>query len=81
MIDLDDSVGSVKYEGKSNTNTFTIPTETLRDYTTGNKIFQYRLTVESPYDKTNKMTVHPLKTQISLGIHPVWSGFRCALSG
>ena len=24
-------------------------------------------------DKTNKMTVHPAKTQISLGIRPVWS--------
>ena len=24
-------------------------------------------------DKTNKLTVHPAKTQISLGIHPVWS--------
>ena len=23
--------------------------------------------------KTNKMTVRPAKTQISLGIHPVWS--------
>ena len=28
---------------------------------------------EPPHDKTNKMTVHPAKTQISLGIHPVWS--------
>ena len=28
---------------------------------------------ELPHDKTNKMTVHPAKTQISLGIHPVWS--------
>ena len=25
------------------------------------------------HDKTNKMTVHQAKTQISLGIHPVWS--------
>ena len=25
------------------------------------------------HDKTNKMSVHPAKTQISLGIHPVWS--------
>ena len=24
-------------------------------------------------DKTNKMTVRPAKTQISLGMHPVWS--------
>ena len=28
---------------------------------------------EPPHDKTNKMTVHPAKTQISLGIRPVWS--------
>ena len=28
---------------------------------------------ELPRDKTNKMTVHPAKTQISLGIRPVWS--------
>ena len=25
------------------------------------------------HDKTNKMAVHPAKTQISLGIRPVWS--------
>ena len=28
---------------------------------------------EPPHDKTNKMTVCPVKTQISLGIRPVWS--------
>ena len=28
---------------------------------------------EPQHDKTNKMTVHPAKTQISLGIRPVWS--------
>ena len=28
---------------------------------------------EPPYDKTNKVTVRPAKTQISLGIRPVWS--------
>ena len=28
---------------------------------------------EPPHDKTNKMTVCPGKTQISLGIRPVWS--------
>ena len=28
---------------------------------------------EPPHDKTNKMTVHPAKTQISLGFRPVWS--------
>ena len=28
---------------------------------------------ELAHDKTNKMTVRPAKTQISLGIRPVWS--------
>ena len=28
---------------------------------------------EPQHDKTNKMSVHPAKTQISLGIRPVWS--------
>ena len=28
---------------------------------------------EPRHDKTNKMSVHPAKTQISLGICPVWS--------
>ena len=27
------------------------------------------------HDKTNKVTMHPAKTQISLGIHSVWSVF------
>ena len=31
------------------------------------------LVCEPPHDKTNKMTVHPAKTRISLGIHPVRS--------
>ena len=30
---------------------------------------------EPRHDKTNKMSVHPAKTQISLGIGPVWSVF------
>ena len=30
-------------------------------------------TYETPHDKTNKMTVRPAKTQISLGIRSVWS--------
>ena len=30
---------------------------------------------EPPHDKTNKMTMRPAKTQISLGIRPVWSVF------
>ena len=28
--------------------------------------------IEPPHDKTNKMTERPAKTQISLGIRPVW---------
>ena len=32
-----------------------------------------RLLNEPPHDKANKMTVHPAKTQISMGIRPVWS--------
>ena len=31
------------------------------------------MTHEPQHDKTNKMTVHPAKTQISLDILPVWS--------
>ena len=31
------------------------------------------MTYEPRHDKTNKMSVHPAKTQISLGICPVWS--------
>ena len=36
---------------------------------------------EPPHDKTNKVAVRPAKTQISLGIHPVWfwSEFLLAL--
>ena len=30
-----------------------------------------RQIIEPPQDKTNKMTVCPAKSQISLGIHPV----------
>ena len=30
---------------------------------------------EPPHDKTNKMTVCPVKTQISQGICPVWLVF------
>ena len=41
-------------------------------------IIKYPL-YESPHDKTNKMTVRPTKTQISLGIRPVWSeSYLCA---
>ena len=34
---------------------------------------QHVVTSESRHDKTNKMSVRPAKTQISLGIRPVWS--------
>ena len=34
-----------------------------------NKFAEY----EPPHDKTNKMTMRPAKTQISLGTRPVWS--------
>ena len=34
--------------------------------------FLFRI-FEPPRDKTNKMTLRPAKTQISLGIRPVWS--------
>ena len=30
-------------------------------------------TFEPQHDKTNKVSVRPAKTQISLGIRPVWS--------
>ena len=29
--------------------------------------------IEPQHDKTNKVSVRPAKTQISLGIRPVWS--------
>ena len=32
-----------------------------------------QLILESQHDKTNKVTVRPGKTQISLGIHTIWS--------
>ena len=34
---------------------------------------------EQRHDKTNKVTVRPAKTQISLGIRPVWSVFAVHL--
>ena len=37
------------------------------------KSFPMSLTNEPPHDKTNSMAVCPMKTQISLGIRPVWS--------
>ena len=38
-----------------------------------NKVNEHWTNNEPPHDKTNKMTCAPAKTQISLGIHPVWS--------
>ena len=35
------------------------------------KSWQFCIKIELRHDKTNKVTVHPAKTQISLGIHPV----------
>ena len=32
-----------------------------------------KIKYEPQHDKTNKMSVHPTKTPISLGIRPVWS--------
>ena len=37
------------------------------------KLFLLTLSSNEPHDKTNKMSVHPAKTKISLGIRPVWS--------
>ena len=36
---------------------------------------------EPEHDKTNKVNVHPAKTQISLGMRPVWSVFAVRLMG
>ena len=36
-------------------------------------LYFYIYTNKPRHDKTNKMSVCPLKTQISLGIRPVWS--------
>ena len=38
-----------------------------------NKAIHVLRNYEPPHDKTNKMTVRPAKTQISLDIRPVWS--------
>ena len=39
------------------------------------RLFNSRVTIrtEPPHVKTNKMIVRPVKTQISLGMRPVWS--------
>ena len=38
----------------------------------GLSLSKRRKAYEPPHDKANKMTVRPAKTQISLGIRPVW---------
>ena len=38
-------------------------------------IISYNFMFESRHDKTNKVSMRPAKTQISLGIRPVWSVF------
>ena len=35
---------------------------------------------EPQYDKTNKVSVRPAKTQISLGIRPIWADAQADLS-
>ena len=35
---------------------------------------------EPPHDKTNNVAVRPAKTQISLGIRPVWSVFAVRMN-
>ena len=42
-------------------------------YILGLTICKSTFTLEPRHDKTNKMSVHPATTQISLVIHPVWS--------
>ena len=37
------------------------------------KPVQVKMILEPPRDKTNKVAVRPAKTQVSLGIRPVWS--------
>ena len=44
-------------------------------------LFLFDSSNEPRHDKTNKMSVRPVKTQISLGIRPVWSVFAVRLMG
>ena len=47
----------------------------------GYEHYRVNNTVEPPRDKTNNVAVRPAKTQISLGIRPVWSESSLALNG
>ena len=42
---------------------------------------QYLFIYEPRHDQTNKMSVRPAMTQISLGIRPVWSVFAVRSMG
>ena len=44
-------------------------------------ILYWQMRVELRHDKTNKMSVRPVKTLIGMGIHPVYKSLRCALIG
>ena len=47
--------------------------ETLRLLETNNPLSEWKECTNEPrHDKTNKLSVRPAKTQISLGIRPVW---------
>ena len=46
-----------------------------------NKAIHVLRNYEPPHDKTNKMSVRPAKTQISLDIRPVWSVFAVRSMG
>ena len=54
-----------------------IPTLSVALYRTSSDAAEH----EPRHDKTNKMSVRPAKTQISLGIHPVWSVFAVRSMG
>ena len=49
------------------------PIRSLRYSTLSFALIPIVIIFEPPRDKTNKMTLRPAKTQISLGIRPVWS--------
>ena len=64
------------------TNTITLVTNSQVAVWVDVTLIQFDVRYEPPHDKTKKkMTVRPAKTQISLGIRPVWSESSLALSG
>ena len=68
-----------KREKKNKNKKKTTNIETVRIPTNKRSYSEFRLdsmdnkTNEPRHDKTNKISVRPAKTQISLGIRPVWS--------